>query len=118
MTNHTVLVVEDEEELREMIREVLEESGYDVVTAAEGGQALAAMGRIQRPCLVLLDLLMPGMNGWDFYEKLKERPELADVPVVVHTSSPDRAPAGVARVLRKPLRLERLLETVREFCAG
>src|ERR1700734_117454 len=105
---HTVLVVEDEKELREMMREVLELNGYDVVTAVEGQAALEAIARIEHLCLVLLDLLMPGMNGWDFLKEMRARPELADVPVVVHSSVPSRAPAGVTRVLQKPLGLDQL----------
>ena len=115
--NHTVLVVEDEEDLREMLREALELNGYAVVTAVEGQDALDAVARIESLCLVLLDLLMPGMNGWDFFEKLRERPGYADVPVVVHSSAPSRAPAGVTRVIKKPLEIERLLSIVREYCA-
>lgn len=115
---HTVLVVEDELELREMMREALELNGYAVVTANEGREALDAMARIERPCLVLLDLLMPGMNGWDFFDEMRARPELAHVPVVVHSSVPSRAPIGVNRVLQKPLDLDGLISVVREYCGG
>jgi CheY-like chemotaxis protein len=115
---HTVLIVEDEDDLREMIREALEFNGYTVVAAPEGQSALDRIDGIERICLVLLDLVMPGMNGWDFYEQLRQRPHLAAVPVVVHSSSPSNAPAGVTRVLRKPLVLDRLLSVVREFCGG
>ncbi len=114
---HTVLVVEDEKELREMMREALELSGYAVVTAREGQEALDRISRIEHLCLVLLDLLMPGMNGWDFFKSMRARPELAHVPVVVHSSTPSAAPAGVTRVLQKPVELDRLLSVVREFCA-
>jgi two-component system chemotaxis response regulator CheY len=113
---HTVLLVEDEEELREMMREALEMHGYSVVATHDGQAALDALDRIEHLCMVLLDLLMPGMNGWDFFEKMRERPDLSHVPVVVHSSAPHRAPAGVTRVLQKPLKLERLLATVGEFC--
>jgi CheY-like chemotaxis protein len=112
-----VLIVEDEEDLREMMREALELNGYRVVTASEGVDALAKLAHIQAPCLILLDLLMPGMNGWDFYENVRKRPELAAVPVIVHSSAPSRAPQGVTRVLQKPLGIDRLLSTVQEYCA-
>jgi CheY-like chemotaxis protein len=115
---HTVLVVEDETELREMMREALEWNGYVVVTANEGREALEAIPGIEHLCLVLLDLLMPGMNGWDFFDEIRARPELAGVPVVVHSSAPSRAPAGATRVLRKPLDLDLLLSVVQEFCVG
>jgi CheY-like chemotaxis protein len=113
---HTVLVVEDEKELREMMREVLELNGYSVVTASEGQAALEAIERIEHLCLVLLDLLMPGMNGWDFFKEIRARGEYARVPVIVHSSAPSGAPQGATRVLRKPVDLERLLDVVREFC--
>jgi CheY-like chemotaxis protein len=115
--NHTVLLVEDEEDLREMIREALELNGYAVVTAREGADALEKIASIENLCLVLLDLLMPGMNGWDFFESMRRRPELASVPVIVHSSAAYNAPQGVARVLQKPLGLDRLLSTVQEYCA-
>jgi CheY-like chemotaxis protein len=118
ITNHTVLVVEDEEDLREMIREALELNGYTVVTAEDGRQALAQLTRIQHLCLVLIDLLMPGMNGWDLFDELRRRSELDHVPVVVHSSVSERAPAGVTRVLKKPLTFGELLSTVREYCAA
>jgi CheY-like chemotaxis protein len=114
---HTVLVVEDEKELREMMREVLELNGYSVVTAVEGQAALEAIDRIEHLCLVLLDLLMPGMNGWDFFKEMRGRSKYAAVPVIVHSSSPAGAPQGATRVLKKPLEIERLLDVVREFCA-
>ena len=115
---HTVLIVEDEEDLREMMRESLELKGYRVVTAEEGQEALRKLDGIEHLCLVLLDLLMPGMNGWDFFAKLRERPELAAVPVIVHSSASGRAPAGVTRVLQKPIMFERLISVVSEYCAS
>jgi CheY-like chemotaxis protein len=113
---HTVLVVEDEDDLRESMREALELNGYTVVAAREGQEALDEMERVEHVCVVLLDLLMPGMNGWDFFAHLRAREAFADVPVVVHSSAPSRAPPGVSRVLQKPMQLERLLAVVREFC--
>ena len=115
--NHTVLVVEDEEDLRAMMRDALEMNGYQVTTAVDGQDALDKIDGIEHICLVILDLLMPGMNGWDFFAKIRERADLAAVPVVVHSSAPMAAPPGVDRVLQKPLMFDRLLSVVREFCA-
>jgi CheY-like chemotaxis protein len=114
---HTVLVVEDELELREMMRDSLQLNGYTVVTAEDGQDALSKISDIEHLCLVILDLLMPVMNGWDFLAKMRQRVELAAVPVVVHSSAPGRSPLGVARVLQKPVAFERLLDIVREYCA-
>jgi CheY-like chemotaxis protein len=113
---HTVFLVEDEAELRDMMREALELNGYSVVTAEEGQQALAKLSAIQNLCLVILDLVMPGMNGWDFFNEMRRRAEFGSVPVVIYTSSPGRAPAGATRVLQKPMTFDRLLSTVREYC--
>jgi len=114
---HTVLVVEDEPELREMMRDALELNGYAVVTAEDGQDALDKIGGIEHLCLVILDLLMPVMNGWDFVEKLRQDSKLATIPVVVHSSAPTAVPAGVQRVLQKPLLFDCLLATAREYCA-
>jgi len=116
--SHTVLLVEDEEELRESMRDALEMEGYDVVAATDGLDALERLEHIEHVCIVLLDLLMPRMDGWEFFEKFRARPELAAVPVIVHSSAPSRAPAGVTKVLQKPLQIDRLLDVVREYCAA
>jgi two-component system, chemotaxis family, chemotaxis protein CheY len=118
MTNstHTVLIVEDEEDLRELMGDALRMRGYSVVAAHEGADALQKIEEIGTPCVIFLDLVMPGMNGWDFFEKLRERPDLAMVPVIVHSSASSRAPAGVTRVLQKPLAFESLVAAVAEYC--
>ena len=115
--SHTVLVVEDEEDLRETMREALELNGFSVVAAEDGQVALEALDHIDHVCLVLLDLLMPRMNGWDFLEALRARPSFAEVPVVVHSSVPDQKLDSATRVLQKPMALKQLLAVVREYCA-
>jgi CheY-like chemotaxis protein len=115
---HTVLVVEDEKELREMMCEALELNGYRVVAAVEGRAGLEAAERIPHLCLVLLDLVMPGMNGWDFLKEMRARPRYDAVPIIVHSSSPAVPPHGATRLLAKPVDLGRLLGVVREFCAA
>lgn len=113
---HTVLVVEDELELREMMKDALQLNGYSVVAAEDGQDALDKLAAIDHLCLVILDLIMPVMDGWTFMEKLRARAELASVPVIVHSSAPGRAPAGATRVFQKPMVFERLLSVVREHC--
>ena len=113
---HTVLVVEDEEELREMMRDALELSGFAVMTAEHGEDALAKLASIDHLCVIILDLLMPVMDGWEFVAKVRQRSELASIPIVVHTSAAGQAPTGVTRVIQKPLKFERLLSIVREYC--
>jgi CheY-like chemotaxis protein len=115
---HTVLVVEDEQELREMMRDALELNGYAVVTAEDGQDALDKLSGTEGLCLVILDLLMPVMNGWEFVERMRQRTELASIPIVVHSSAPGTPPAGVTRVIQKPILFDRLLTVVREYCSG
>lgn len=101
-----------------MIREALELNGYSVITASDGAEALQRLEASDPVCLVLLDLLMPGMNGWDFFDELRTRPRFDSVPVVVYSSIADRAPVGVTRVLQKPVALDVLLGVVGEYCAA
>ena len=115
---HTVLLVEDEQELRETMREALELNGYTVVAASDGLEALDELDRIDDICLVLLDLVMPRMNGWEFFSQMRARAKFATVPVIVQSSSPLEPPTGVTCVLRKPFAFARLLSVVQEFCAG
>ena len=114
---HTVLVVEDEHELREMMRDALELNGYSVVTAEHGRDALEKLPSIEKLCLVILDLVMPVMDGWELVDRLRAQAALASVPVVVYTSAGGKAPSGVTRVIEKPLVFDRLLSIVREHCA-
>jgi len=114
---HTLLLVEDDEDLRDMMRDALEAEGYTVVTARDGQEALDAVPGIESLCLVVLDLVMPVMNGWDFFTAFRANPENERVPVLVHSSAIDRVPAGVTRVVQKPIKLERLIALVREYCS-
>ncbi len=110
-----ILIVDDDVEIREALTTLLLDHGYTVSTAANGREALAAL-RVARPCLILLDLMMPIMSGWEFLELLNADPVLRDIPVCVISAMPDRAPAGVARVLAKPLKLELLLGALADHC--
>lgn len=101
-----------------MMRDALELYGYRVVTAEDGQDALDKIGGIEHLCLVILDLLMPVMNGWDFVERVRQRAELATVPVVVHSSAPGPAPVGATRIIQKPMLFDRLMAVVREYCPG
>jgi CheY-like chemotaxis protein len=114
--DHTVLIVDDNEDLRELMRGALQSRGYAVVTATEGEEALRILEEINPPCVILLDLIMPGMDGWNFCDKIRQLPELASVPVIVHSSASSRPPDGATRALKKPLGFDRLLSVVAEFC--
>ena len=114
--NHTILVVEDEEETRETFQEALQHHGYKVVAASDGLEALEKISKFGKPCMIFLDLIMPKMNGWDFFAATRTMPELATVPIIVLSSVPSGAPKGVTCVLKKPIEFKKLLSTAQEFC--
>ncbi len=98
---HTVLIVEDDTDASGIMKDALEVEGYSVVCAADGRQALGVVDSIDHLCLVLLDLFMPGMNGWDFLTAFRARPDGAAVPVFVVTSAPESRPRRGQRRARQ-----------------
>ena len=118
---HRVLVVDDDTEIRETIIELLEEAGYEAVGAADGLQALEQLrDPADRWCMVLLDLMMPNMDGRTFRAEQLQDPQLAPIPVVIVSAMTDVAEAaeelGVAAHVTKPVRLQRLVQIVDQFC--
>ena len=109
-----VLIVEDDVAIRESLRDLLTDEGYRVAEAANGVEALTALGK-EQPALILLDLWMPVMTGGQLYEHLRENSEWAQIPVVVVTAANDPAPSKDLEILRKPLRLEELLATIKKY---
>jgi CheY-like chemotaxis protein len=112
--NSVVLVVEDDEESRETLRELLELDGYSVDTAANGKQALEKLEKIA-PCVILLDLFMPVLDGWKVIEQLRSSGRLATLKIIIITSAPSTAPEGLT-VLAKPLDLDKLSRAVAAAC--
>jgi CheY-like chemotaxis protein len=113
-----VLVVDDDSAVRRMILLLLSSEGYETETAKDGAEALALM-RQRRPCLVLLDINMPLMDGWEFRKHQLADPALADVPVVGMTGIVH--PEDVERILRitclrKPVDFPLLIRAVEKFC--
>jgi len=108
-----VLLVEDDDHLREATADALRDSGIDVVEAADGEQALAVM-RDELPCLVLLDLMMPVMDGWEVARQMAADPVLSQVPICVVSAVSHQAPAQARHVLSKPASLASLLAVVRQ----
>jgi CheY-like chemotaxis protein len=112
-----VLVVEDEESIRDTVREILELEGYVVHTAENGQKALDILAVLPYPCLILLDLMMPVMNGWQFLEARGKNSVIADLPVVIVSAvAEDAMDSGATVVMRKPPDLDRLLATVSHHC--
>lgn len=116
----TILVAEDSIEQRSLYAEILRGSGYRVLEAGDGAEAVAIVRR-ERPGLVLMDVTMPGTSGWNAVRVLKEDPETIGVPIIVVTGlagSWDRdasIAAGADEYLAKPVSPARLLEEVRKF---
>jgi CheY-like chemotaxis protein len=109
----TVLVVDDEPVLRTIVREILHEEGYAVIEAADGRVMLEIMAR-ERPDLVLMDVMMPGIDGREAYRQLRSRPEHRDVPVVLMSAGlrPIRLDPSIAGFMAKPFDLTQLVELV------
>ncbi|MCU1385566.1 MAG: hypothetical protein JWL71_4263 [Acidobacteria bacterium] len=113
-----VLIVEDDDDLREMMAHMLTIEGFDAATVANGREALEYLLSSITPHVILLDLMMPVMDGWEFRRQQKAHPDLAGVPVIVLSALDQGRAANVdaAAFLKKPLDFDRLLELVREHC--
>ena len=101
-----------------MTRFVLEGEGFRVETAKNGADALTQLRAGTRPGLVLLDLMMPVMNGWEFLNELAKVPAFAAIPIVVLTASGATRIPGTVEVLHKPIDLGVLVATVERHAAG
>jgi DNA-binding NtrC family response regulator len=116
----TVMIVDDDVDIRETIVDLLEMRGFHVIGAGDGSSALEALKRGARPQVILLDLMMPGLSGEDFRQQQLADARLADIPVVLLSGA--RAVDEAARrmhidSLPKPVELAQLLETVGRYCA-
>lgn len=114
MRRPTILVIDDDDDLRGMICEVLEDAGYATASMPGGEAALEYLERAEPPDLILLDLMMPGVDGWRVREELRKRPPVADVPILVATASRalDRYPIEADAILLKPFSSRELLDAV------
>src|SRR5207247_8556466 len=109
---------EDDADLRVMTAQLLTIEGFNATTVANGREALDYLEKGDRPDVILLDLMMPVMDGWEFRRTQQADPTLADVPVIV-LSALDQTRAGdvdAAAFLKKPLDFDRLLQLVRHYC--
>ena len=115
-----ILVVEDNDDVREMMAITLELEGHDVSTATNGCDALTKLRQGDRPCVILLDLMMPVMNGWEFRQEIENDPVLREVPVVIISAATAELihTTTAAAYLPKPLNMDQLLHVVGGFCGG
>jgi CheY-like chemotaxis protein len=111
-----ILVVEDDEDAREAMVALLEMKGYQAVPAGNGKEALDYLRRAPVPDLIILDLWMPVMDGWQFRSEQVRDPRLAEIPVIVVTALSDRADVDADEIIIKPVDVDRLLKTVGHYC--
>jgi CheY-like chemotaxis protein len=112
----TILIVEDDPDALEALGDLLSSHGYAVASAHHGGEALELLGRSPLPNVIVLDLLMPTMDGWEFRRRQKNDPRIAHIPVIVVSASSAAKPIDADSILRKPVDIDRLLETVARHC--
>lgn len=115
-----VLIVDDDEDTRDSLREILEEEGYAVAVASHGKEALAWLSNGVKPCFILLDLMMPVMTGTEFLDALRRDPKHVATPVVLITAWSDQAAAteGIQGFARKPFNLREVFAIVRRYCGS
>jgi CheY-like chemotaxis protein len=119
LRNHSnsILVVEDDVRALDALTDLLEASGYAVQKAQNGQEALI-QAKGQPPGMILLDLSMPVMDGWEFMRQQRLEPAIADIPVVVITALVSAVPAGAKALVTKPINVNRLMALVEKYCAA
>lgn len=121
----TVMVVEDDQLIRDTMKQIVEAEGYVCFAAENGKEALAklaAIGQEHKPCLILTDLMMPIMNGYEFLEELEKMGEtdsvVAEIPVItVSAFSKDGKPGRAKKYIAKPFTLEAIINALKECCS-
>jgi len=115
MPNKTVLLVEDDLEIRDILQDVLEAEGFDVFPASNGKQALdfLTLNQPQHADLVILHLMMPMISGWQVLERMNKDPSLAGIPVMVLSAVARDKPEGASAFLRKPFNIDTFCDAVR-----
>jgi CheY-like chemotaxis protein len=116
----TILVVEDDEDVRDIVCDILEEEGYRAVAAADGHEAMERLRAGTKPCVILLDLTMPRVDGWTFRDWQRKTPDYADIPVVVLSATRDISKEAkqlaAAGYIEKPVAIDALLKVVEAHC--
>lgn len=121
MPEPVVLLVEDEDDARELLATALEDAHYKVLRAANGAEALTLLADARVRCdLILLDLMMPVMNGWDFRQRQRKDPRLAGIPVLLMSAGARLASTSggldAAGFITKPVEIDDLLNNVKRHC--
>lgn len=121
MADQQILIIEDEPDLRQTFKDLLELEGFEAATAGNGREALEFLQKQNKPCLILLDLMMPVMNGWEFLETVKTRHQQVfdSVPIVIISAAADVADAQLqygCSVMQKPVDIQRLFKLAHGLC--
>jgi DNA-binding response OmpR family regulator len=116
MSKKRILVVDDEKDIREIIRVYLEEDGYEVIEAANGEKAIL-MAQTSKPDLITLDIMMPGMDGFEVGHVLKSNSQTQNIPIIILSILGDKKDykLGIADYISKPFRKEELLSSVKNI---
>jgi len=116
----SVLVVEDDRDIRDALRESLVMMGYRVDVASNGEEALRFLAEHEKPAVILLDLMMPVMDGWQFRVQQQLDPRICDIPVVLITADGNAKHKadnmGAHDRIKKPFEFEELIKIAHEFC--
>ena len=110
-----ILIVEDDFTARTLLAELLESRDYSVATAADGRQALDYLRTSSPPKVIILDLMMPVMDGWEFLEHQAHDPALTNIPIVVLSATESPQPTKVNAILQKPVQVDAFVELVEQF---
>jgi CheY-like chemotaxis protein len=120
--SETVLVVDDDFDIRDTLGDVLEQEGFETAFAADGLEALEYLSKHPKPCVILLDWMMPRCDGAAFRVAQTSNPRIADIPVVLLTADANAATKsvtiGAAAFLRKPVQLSVLTDVLRRHCSN
>jgi CheY-like chemotaxis protein len=113
----TILVVDDDQDIREVVQNVLESEGFSTIGAHDGKNAMAILNKLATlPSLILFDLMMPIMNGWDLAAALSNDDRWASMPRLAMSAQTGDLDLGSTRILRKPFLTEQLISAVRAAC--
>ena len=111
-----ILLVDDDVDSTEALAELLSREGYAVACAENGREALDYLAHSNPPCLIILDLMMPVMSGWEFRQLQTSDPKLKSLPVVIVSATGPTKGMHANAVLQKPVDFRRLMHVVRENC--
>ncbi len=113
----SILIVEDDQDIRESLVQILQLEGYETIAVGNGKEGLILLPNLQKPCLILLDLMMPVMDGWEFLKAKQTNIKIAPIPVVIVTAIENPvSTTGAVGLIKKPIEFDILLKVVQQYC--